>query len=132
MPYQFPDLGYWQVQDNISSRSHALGKIEPKLGVGHGIHPRHIRGSFFVTHVGQHRSPQLTFVQPNREFSQVAGECFDVMVVLAGIFAEVLARQLTRRPRLVEWMAKQVVLGDRRFQLSEKLSAIHDGLLMLP
>ncbi len=87
VPYQLPDLRHRHVPVHVSPCSHAFGKIEPKLRVGHGFLPRPARGAFLVAHVGQHRAPQLTLVQAKRKLGQVAGKRFDVVIVVAGILA---------------------------------------------
>jgi hypothetical protein len=50
------------------------------------------------------------------------------MVIVAGILAQIVARQFAGRPRFVKWMTQQIVLGDGCFHLLEELSGIHDGL----
>ena len=97
----------------------------------HRIFPRSTGCASLVTHVGQHRAPQLAFVQAKGKFRQIAGKRFHVMVVVAGILAQIVARQLTRRPCPVEWMAEQIVLCYHCIQLLEELCANHDGLLVL-
>ena len=129
IPYKVPHLHHRQVPAHISSRSHAFGKIEPELGVRHGILARSTPSALLVAHVGQHGTPQLAFVQPQGQLGQIAGKCLDVMVVVAGILAQVVASQLSGGPRLIEWVAEQVVPGNRCLQLLEELSGIHDGLL---
>jgi hypothetical protein len=53
------------------------------------------------------------------------------MVVVAGVLTQIVTRQLASRPRPVEWMAEQVVPGDRCLELLEELSGIHDCLLLI-
>lgn len=112
----------------VAPRAHAFRKVEPEFGVGNGILPESARSSFLVAHVGQHGPPQLAFIQAKGEPSQVARERFHMMIVVARILAQILARQLTRRPRPVERMAQQVVARNRCFQLLKKRSAIHRRL----
>ena len=66
----------------------------------------------FVTHVGEHRSAQFAFFQAKCERGQITGKGFHVMVVVLRILAQIVARQVARRPRPVKRMVKQVVFRD--------------------
>src|SRR5258708_2807598 len=130
MRHQTLDFGQRLVPAHVPARSHALHKIEPEFRVGRGILSRSACSTLLVTHVGQYCAPQLAFVEAKGQFSQITGKRVNVMVVLAGVLAKVIARQLARRPCPVEWMAEQVVSRDGCLKLLEEKSGIHDCLLV--
>jgi hypothetical protein len=89
--------------------------------------PIQVFAAFLVAHVGQHRPPQFAFFQTNAQFCQVGWEGFHVVIVVARVFLQILTRQLTRSPSLVEGMTQQVILGDARIQLLEEFFRGHTG-----
>jgi len=86
--------------------------------------------ALFVRHIGQDGAAQFAFIFAKRQFSQIARERFDMVVVLARVLAQIVARELARSPRFVKRMAQQIVLRYRCLELLEEMSAIHHGLLV--
>ena len=78
--------------------------------------------TLFVAHVGQHRAAQFAIFQAQSQRRQIRRKRLHMMVVILRILAQIVARQLPRRPRLVERMAEQVIFGDARVQLLEEFS----------
>ena len=69
---------------------------------------------------------QLAFVEANAEFGEIGGEGFNVTVIIAGVFAQIVAGKLSRAPRFVKGMAEQIVFGDAGIELLEKFLNFHD------
>ena len=111
----------------IAARSHALGEVQPKLRVRDRVPARPPVYALLVAHVGQHRPPQFALLQAHPKRRQVRRKRFHVMVVVLRIFAQIVARQLARRPRLIKRMAEQVILSDARVQLLKEFRSIHDA-----
>ena len=66
--------------------------------------------ALFVGEVLQHQAAQLAVGQVRVQRAEVGRERRDVVPVLGGILAQVLARQFALRPRLVVGMLQQVVV----------------------
>src|SRR4051812_12262166 len=95
---------------NVIARSaHALRKIEPHLAVGTAL--RIAVKPFFVGEVLDHGPTKFAIAQAAVEGRKIRWKCSDVMIVVAGILAEIVARKFAFTPRLVERMTKQIVLG---------------------
>src|SRR5438270_10523613 len=87
---------------------------------------REVFHAILVSHVGQHCATQLTFFEASAEVREVGGKSFNVMVVIARVAPKLSTSQVTRSPRFIKRMAKQIVSGDSRVQLIEKLQSGHD------
>jgi hypothetical protein len=48
-----------------------------------------------------------------------------MVIIILGVFAEIVASQLAGRPCLVKGMAKQVILLNPRVELVKKFGGVH-------
>src|SRR5215468_10024576 len=115
---------------SASRGTHALREIKPHLGVRLVCLARRILPALLIAHVRQNRTPQLTLIQPQGKRRQVRREGMHMLVVIEGVLAQVLARQLTRTPRFIKWMAKQVILRNALIKFLKKLLAGHGTSLL--
>ena len=87
------------VSAQVAAGSHAFGKVQPQLGVLR-IFAGGIVAALLVGQVGEHGAAQFAFFETHAEFGQIGGERVYVMIVVARILAEIVARQFARASRL--------------------------------
>src|SRR5579872_1243804 len=109
--------------DLLTIGAHAIGEVEPQLGMRAPGAP--VLTAFFIIQIGKHGAAQFRINGARKKLGKIVGKGRDMMVVVAGVFAKVLARQLTRAPRLVKRMTQQIVLGNTPLQFLGKLGTGH-------
>src|ERR1039458_8034030 len=107
-------------------------KVEPQFELRTFRLAEGIFAALFIGHVGEHGAAQLPFFQPDAELSQVARECIHVRVIILGVFTQIVASQLARRPGFVKRMTEQVILMNAFFEQRQKCLNFHDYLGTLP
>jgi hypothetical protein len=127
-PDQFRHFRRRELAVDLAPGSHAFGKIQPKLRVLDRPRAGSLVQAFLLTEVCEHRSAQLAFIQANAELCQIGGEGLYVVVIVARILAEILAREFARAPRLIKRMAEQVMLPNPRFQLLKEFLCGQSGV----
>src|SRR5215472_8037898 len=108
----------------VAGRSHALGEVEPKIGMRHGSLPLPL-GTFLVTHVGEYRAAKFAILEAKPERGKVRRKCFDMVIVVLGVRPQILAGKPPGGPSFVKGMAKQIVFRDSDVQFLEKLYGGH-------
>ena len=88
-----------------------------------------MRASFdlFAAKIAQHGATLLAVFQARMQRAQVRRKRGDVMVVVAGISAQVFARQLTGRPRFVIRMAEKVIARNALLERRQKSLQFHES-----
>ena len=111
----------------VAARSHGFGKVEPQFGVlGIRVVP-----AFLVGEVGQHSAAEFAFLETQAEFRQAGREGIYMMVVILGVVAEIVTRQLACAPGFVEGVAEQIEGRDAGIELLEEFLSGHLGLSFL-
>ncbi len=95
VPNELANLRHRGMPVEIAARAHALGEVEPQLGMGNRVPTGAPFYALFIAHVGQYRAPQLAILQPPPQRRQIRRERFDVRVVVLRIFAQIVTRQLS-------------------------------------
>src|SRR4051812_26960616 len=89
----------------VTVRPHTLGEVEPHLVMWASA-----LQSFFVGQVIKHGAAEFAFREASVERAEIGREGGDVMVILSGISAQIIARERAFAPGLIERMAKQIVV----------------------
>src|SRR5580700_7197625 len=120
---EFRDHGFYLFQrfaltNFVATGAHALGKVEPELAMRTPL-------DLLAAEIAQYGAALLAVFQTGMQRAQVSRECGDMVEVVAGILAQIFARQFTGGPRLVIRVAEKIVTGNALLERGQESLQFH-------